>query len=165
MCMNSRKKTFFFPEVTNSKNILWSLDRSFFRQLQFLQDLYSGKLHREFHYGPDKETSSDAPQLDAKEAVVAGKEAEDKLRMAQNEVKCVVFFGTFIVDEQKIIRKNVRKIFRTFLFSGFFLQIHTDEDDDAVKKRPKRTAKDPPPSQFQHLGPSKNRYTLLHDEF
>merc|ERR1711910_312252 len=22
---------------------------------QFLQDLYSGKLHREFHYGPDKE--------------------------------------------------------------------------------------------------------------
>lgn len=23
---------------------------------QFLQDLYSGKLHREFHYGPDPET-------------------------------------------------------------------------------------------------------------
>ena len=22
---------------------------------KFLQDLYSGKLHREFHYGPDKE--------------------------------------------------------------------------------------------------------------
>ena len=62
---------------------------------QFLQDLYSGKLHREFHYGPDKDTSSDAPdaggddqkQLDAKAAVQAGKAAEDQLRIAQNEVR------------------------------------------------------------------------------
>merc|ERR1739844_775865 len=32
---------------------------------QFLQDLYSGKLHREFHYGPDKEqeaSSDSAPE-------------------------------------------------------------------------------------------------------
>ena len=28
---------------------------------QFLQDLYSGKLHREFHYGPDTSTTSDEP--------------------------------------------------------------------------------------------------------
>jgi len=64
---------------------------------QFLQDLYSGKLHREFHYGPDKDTSSDAPH--------------DKMQP------------------------------------------------------PSPTKSKPPPSQFQHLGPSKNRYTLLHDEF
>ncbi len=31
---------------------------------QFLQDLYSGKLHREFHYGPDS-TTSDAPEADS----------------------------------------------------------------------------------------------------
>ncbi len=33
------------------------------RLKQFLADLYSGKLHREFHYGPDKPetSSSDAP--------------------------------------------------------------------------------------------------------
>jgi hypothetical protein len=32
---------------------------------QFLQDLYSGKLHREFHYGPDKgEISSTEPDAD-----------------------------------------------------------------------------------------------------
>ena len=45
---------------------------------QFLQDLYSGKLHREFHYGPDKDdenkldgpasSSSDAPSTDPKQA-------------------------------------------------------------------------------------------------
>lgn len=26
---------------------------------QFIQDLYSGKLHREFHYGPDPDTKED----------------------------------------------------------------------------------------------------------
>jgi len=62
---------------------------------QFLQDLYSGKLHREFHYGPDP--VSDSPSNDL--------------------------------------------------------------------QPPSPTKSKPPPSQFQHLGPSKNRYTLLHDEF
>merc|ERR1711923_65371 len=71
---------------------------------QFLKDLYSGKLHREFHYGPDSSTTSDEPPQD-------------------NRI-----------------------------------------DTDGAKNRVKRE-KNPPPSQFQHLGPSKNRYTLLHDEF
>jgi len=60
---------------------------------QFLQDLYSGKLHREFHYGPDPVS------------------------------------------------------------------------DSASLEPPAATKSKPPPSQFQHLQPSKNRYTLLHDEF
>ena len=71
---------------------------------EFLKDLYSGKLHREFHYGPDASTTSDEPPQD-------------------NRI-----------------------------------------DTDGAKNRVKRE-KNPPPSQFQHLGPSKNRYTLLHDEF
>ncbi|XP_059089996.1 endoplasmic reticulum resident protein 44-like [Tigriopus californicus] len=75
---------------------------------QFLQDLYSGKLHREFHYGPDKDTSSDDPSA----------------AQQQNEV-------------------------------------NTGNHDRVKRDQPKS----PPPSQFQHLGPSKNRYTLLHDEF
>lgn len=29
----------------------------------FLNDLYSGKLHREFHYGPDPESTSEAAQV------------------------------------------------------------------------------------------------------
>jgi len=73
---------------------------------QFLKDLYSGKLHREFHYGPDPSTTSDEPA------------ANDNM-----------------IDT-----------------------------DGQAKNRVKR-AQNPPPSQFQHLGPSKNRYTLLHDEF
>ena len=31
----------------------------YFFPLQFLKDLYSGKLHREFHYGPDKDEEKD----------------------------------------------------------------------------------------------------------
>jgi len=69
---------------------------------QFLQDLYSGKLHREFHYGPDTSTTSDEPA-------------------SANEV---------------------------------------DTGHGRVKRE-----KNPPISQFKELGPSKNRYTLLHDEF
>ncbi|XP_067638885.1 endoplasmic reticulum resident protein 44 isoform X2 [Eurosta solidaginis] len=60
---------------------------------QFLQDLYSGKLHREFHYGPD-------PQAN---------------------------------------------------------EVNTDTDS-----RGKGTS--PPESTFRKLGPSKNRYTLLHKD-
>jgi len=68
---------------------------------QFLQDLYSGKLHREFHYGPDKDTTQEQSQ-------------------DTNEIRV---------------------------------------------KRSDKTKQTPPPSQFKELGPSKNRYTLLHDEF
>jgi len=71
---------------------------------EFLKDLYSGKLHREFHYGPDASTTSDDPP-------------------AQNN------------------------------------EVDTGDHGNRVKREK------PPPSQFQHLGPSKNRYTLLHDEF
>eukprot|EP00096_Caligus_rogercresseyi_P002960 TRINITY_DN1538_c0_g1_i1.p1 TRINITY_DN1538_c0_g1~~TRINITY_DN1538_c0_g1_i1.p1 ORF type:complete len:407 (+),score=107.18 TRINITY_DN1538_c0_g1_i1:269-1489(+) len=66
---------------------------------QFLKDLYSGKLHREFHYGPETTSTEDSAEPQARQ----GGGRKDP--------------GT------------------------------------------------PPPSQFQHLGPSKNRYTLLHDEF
>jgi len=74
----------------------------------FLQDLYSGKLHREFHYGPDEtkeDSSSDAP-----EKVEIDRETGERL---------------------------------------------PSRDINAT----------PPPSQFANLGPSRNRYTLLHDEF
>lgn len=76
---------------------------------QFLSALYSGKLHREFHYGPDESTTDDS-------------NADSDNNVSDNEV-------------------NV---------------------DDKQKRAPSQT---PPPSQFQHLGPSRNRYTLLHDEF
>ena len=42
----------------------------------------------------------------------------------------------------------------------FAFQVNTgDQPHDRVRRE------QPPPSQFQHLGPSRNRYTLLHDEF
>lgn len=97
----------------------------------FLADLYSGKLHREFHYGPDKDSTSDTPQ--SEEGGSDGSSSEDP---SENEV---------------------------------------DTGADAGRDRDRRSApqgggakrpQTPPPSQFKHLGPSENRYTLLeHDEF
>jgi hypothetical protein len=43
-----------------------------------------------------------------------------------------------------------------------------DEDDEkttSVERRDGRLSTDPPESQFVHLGPSRNRYTILKDEF
>merc|ERR1712141_875052 len=93
---------------------------------EFLQDLYSGKLHREFHYGPDKVTSEEPKSQDE------AKDEEMKLRESLNEINDP---GQ---DKGRVKRENV---------------------GGGTKKAT------PPPSQFQHLGPSKNRYTLLHDEF
>lgn len=91
----------------------------------FLQDLYSGKLHREYHYGPDQTEEPPAAEEDAEQD-----------------------------NEQP--------------------QEDQPSDDDGEgqpssppppppPKQPVKT--DPPPSQFQHLKPSKNRYTVLRDEF
>merc|ERR1719150_287451 len=76
---------------------------------QFLQDLYSGKLHREFHYGKDEE-KQDSSSDSTPEKIEIDRETGERL---------------------------------------------PSRDINAT----------PPPSQFANLGPSRNRYTLLHDDF
>eukprot|EP00090_Calanus_glacialis_P014712 TRINITY_DN23569_c0_g1_i1.p1 TRINITY_DN23569_c0_g1~~TRINITY_DN23569_c0_g1_i1.p1 ORF type:complete len:438 (-),score=154.80 TRINITY_DN23569_c0_g1_i1:1251-2564(-) len=93
----------------------------------FLQGLYSGKLHREFHYGPD--------QAEEK------KEIEDKSEDNKEEVKT-----EDTAEEGKHIPRT------------------DDEQPEKADEKPKKST-DPPESQFVHLGPSKNRYTILRDEF
>ncbi len=96
---------------------------------QFLADLYSGKLHREFHYGPDKsEEEKSSEKAPAAAAAVDDNQGPD---ISDNEVDTGE--GGYPDYQQRDGRE--------------------------------RRAADPPESQFQHLGPSRNRYTLLHDEF
>lgn len=86
---------------------------------QFLLDLYSGKLHREFHYGPDPE--EEKPQEEA-----AAPSDGDSANHIPREKE----------QEHNVVRRNAGR------------------------------STDPPESQFKHLRPSDNRYTLLeHDEF
>ena len=40
-----------------------------------------------------------------------------------------------------------------------------EEKVEEAEKKPKEKSTDPPESQFVHLGPSKQRYTILRDEF
>ena len=99
----------------------------------FLQDLYSGKLHREFHYGPD-------PQQEKKEE----KKEEEKEKEKEDEKKS----DEAKEDEAKHIPRETG-----------------GEKVEEAEKKPKEKSTDPPESQFVHLGPSKQRYTILRDEF
>eukprot|EP00092_Neocalanus_flemingeri_P054526 GFUD01064224.1.p1 GENE.GFUD01064224.1~~GFUD01064224.1.p1 ORF type:complete len:442 (-),score=125.02 GFUD01064224.1:1556-2881(-) len=97
----------------------------------FLQDLYSGKLHREFHYGADPE--------EEKKAI------EDKSEDNNKEEK-----KDDTTEESKDDAKHIPRT--------------DDEQPEEASKKPVKST-DPPESQFVHLGPSKNRYTILRDEF
>ena len=97
----------------------------------FLQSLYSGKLHREFHYGPDPAEEK--------------KEIEDKSDDNKEEEKKD--------DAPEEGKEDGKHIPRT-----------DDEKPEESSKKPVKST-DPPESQFVHLGPSKNRYTILRDEF
>lgn len=96
---------------------------------EFLQDLYSGKLHREFHYGPDK------------------KEAEEE-KKAEEEADRKTEDGEANEDDAKHIPRT-----------------DDSQAEDTSKKPVRKSTDGPPESQFAHLGPSKNRYTILRDEF
>ena len=100
---------------------------------QFLQDLYSGKLHREFHYGPDKEEEKKEEEKPEEKA-----EEPKKEDSSEGEVK----------------EGEVNHIPRT-----------EDQPTEETSKKPVKKSTGPPESQFAHLGPSKNRYTILRDEF
>jgi len=97
----------------------------------FLQDLYSGKLHREFHYGPD-------PEEEKKEDEEKSDESEEEVKPDEN------------ANEGKDDAKHIPRT--------------DDEQPEKSSKKPEKIT-DPPESQFVHLGPSKNRYTILRDEF
>jgi len=101
---------------------------------EFLQSLYSGKLHREFHYGPDKveETTTEEEKSEEKTEEKASEEGE--VKQEEEEVKHIPR-----TDDTK----------------------ETEETSKSAKK----ITDGPPDSQFAHLGPSKNRYTILRDEF
>ena len=109
---------------------------------QFLQDLYSGKLHREFHYGPDKEEEK-------KEEEKSEEKTEEKTEEKSEEYQTIEDSG-----EGEVKEDSAPHIPRT-----------EDQPTEETSKKPAKKSTGPPESQFAHLGPSKNRYTILRDEF
>ena len=71
IAIDSFRHMYVFPEYSNM-NVPGKLK-------QFLADLYSGKLHREFHYGPDQEEPSNDLQVKTNVTCI-------KCRMVQNPV-------------------------------------------------------------------------------
>ena len=105
---------------------------------EFLAGLYSGKLHREFHYGPDK-----------------AEEKEEKLEETSEKPHEISSDGAVENKDEGEKKEDTKHIPRT-----------DDTTSEETSKKPVRKSTDgPPESQFAHLGPSKNRYTILRDEF
>jgi endoplasmic reticulum resident protein 44 len=101
----------------------------------FLQHLYSGKLHREFHYGPDKAEEKKEEETKEQETIEDTKEDDSA---SEGEGK----------------EAEVKHIPRT-----------DDSPKEETSKMPAKKSTGPPESVFANLGPSKNRYTILRDEF
>ena len=125
IAVDSFRHMYLFPKYEDSKIPG--------RMKNFLQSLYSGKLHREFHYGPDKEEEKKEEEKKENEKV------EDKA--AQNS------------DDGEKKEGEANHIPRD------------DKPTEDTSKKPVKKSTGPPESQFAHLGPSKNRYTILRDEF
>ena len=110
---------------------------------QFLQDLYSGKLHREFHYGKDEEkqdSSSDS---------------------TPEKIEVFIIYPTLALYNMQQQFSHISKPPEN---SIHILRFQIDRETG--ERLPSRDINaTPPPSQFANLGPSRNRYTLLHDEF
>jgi len=125
IAVDSFRHMYLFPKYEDSKIPG--------RMKNFLQSLYSGKLHREFHYGPDKEEEKKEEEKKENEKV------EDKA--AHNS------------DDGEKKEGEANHIPRE------------DKPTEDTSKKPVKKSTGPPESQFAHLGPSKNRYTILRDEF
>merc|ERR1712106_70887 len=100
------------------------------RVKSFLEDMYNGKLHREYHYGPDKTTKKEENKEENKDSEQKVKEEDKKS------------------DDTKHIPRS-----------------ENEKDVEKSSEKTEEISSDPPESQFIHLGPSKNRYTILRDEF
>lgn len=51
---------------------------------QFVDDLHSGKLHREFHYGPEKTEENPEPQVPSEKATQPPESTFKKLAPSKN---------------------------------------------------------------------------------
>jgi len=112
----------------------------------FLEDLYNGKLHREYHYGPDptakkEDTTEEKKEEKKEEGNVKSDNGDSDSKGDNNE-------DNKSPDDTKHIPRD-----------------EVEEDIQKPSKRTVEASSDPPESQFVHLGPSKNRYTMLRDEF
>lgn len=104
---------------------------------QFIEDLHSGKLHREFHQGPDPTPSPVVPQV-------------EQVTERSNEVQPAS-------EESAEVKKGK---------DGGHVPKEADNDETTEQHTTDseyaRTS--PPESIFRKLAPSRNRYTILRDE-
>lgn len=106
---------------------------------KFIDDLHSGKLHREFHYGPEVDSKEDKEEVKEKE-----KEQEKEKDKVESKDETKPESTAEHKDEQTTKEPSKPRPIE-------------DEIDEA-------TEEGPPDSTFVKLAPSEKRYTLLRNE-
>jgi len=117
----------------------------------FLEDMYNGKLHREYHYGPDKEAKVEEKKETQDDS---NKKASDNAN-AKEDTADVKTDEEGEMEEKEEKTDDTKHIPRT----------DDQKEMEESTKEKEEIPTDPPESQFKFLGPSKNRYTILRDEF
>ncbi|GAA50550.1 endoplasmic reticulum resident protein 44 [Clonorchis sinensis] len=152
--------------------------------VEFITDLHSGKLHREFHYGPDKPVE---------ESVKTKKQTPSytfvSLHLLIGAPLCVfVTLVTVRNQTNQAVRDTELRVVKRYFNRLMFASIHSLDfgrpclwvffpfvqlDERVVhrtrfklfRKQRQDQKTDPPESAFRKLGPSHMKYSILHDEF
>ncbi|KAI5694527.1 hypothetical protein M8J75_000524 [Diaphorina citri] len=127
---------------------------------QFIQDLYSGKLHREFHYGPETESMLEL------EDVGIGVLKQFIQDLYSGKLHREFHYGpeTESMLELEDVGIGVLKQFIQDLYSGkLHREFHYGPETESMLEAGGGPIS-PPESTFNKLAPSRNRYTLLKDE-
>jgi len=115
---------------------------------KFIDDLHSGKLHHDFHNPPAEEDHvQEIPALQAETTTTTPAPVPEKVEVAEGVIKEPV------PEEQKVSEKAPEKLIRN---ERDEILVESDLDSESG------VDKGPPETVFQKLGPSENRYTLLH---
>jgi len=125
---------------------------------KFIEDLHSGKLHHDFHNPPaEEETVQEIPALMPETTTTTPIPMPEKVVVALGDVPVV---REPIPEEEKLSEKAPEKLVTKETKEKDQreepeLEIDSDSESGAEKTSPPETI-------FQKLGPSENRYTLLH---
>jgi len=128
---------------------------------EFVEDLHSGKLHREFHNGPDPEplkqieAKIEKKEIDPEDLVVETKIKVETVKQepGQDPNKAPIK----LTEEKVVVNKKDGKVLMTTVVPK------SDNSKDMGSKNDQDSAKLPPKSAFAKLKPSSNRYSIPGD--
>lgn len=129
----------------------------------FVNDLHSGKLHQEFHYGPDSSSEKESEKsAKSVEEIATLDQKTEQSKDAPPEVQ-----GKESRKSEKSAEKSVpseKKTVQSAESSGIPSGNDRKSSEKSIDNRIPDADETPPDSTFVKLAPSEKRYTLVRNE-